>query len=92
MSPSLESLKALGEFSLERILNEDPITHALTLLGHIPAPHSNDKGSLKAIIRIEKTALNPEDAPRFFGPRSIIAKAELEESTDIVCQMMFRLV
>jgi len=82
------SLEALEKFTLERILNDDPITHALTILGNIPAPTSNNEdseGRLQAIIRIEKTALNPEDAPLFFGPRGLIKRAELEESTDIVC-------
>lgn len=81
--PSLTSLEALKKFTLERILNEDPITHALTILGNIPAP---DAGWVKAIIRIEKTALNSDDAPRFFGARGLLKKVELEESTDIVRQ------
>jgi hypothetical protein len=82
--PSLASPEALEKFTFERILNDDPITRALSLLGNIPAPN-DEGGRVKAIIRIEKTALNPEDAPRFFGPRGLITKAELEESTDIVC-------
>jgi m7GpppX diphosphatase len=79
------SLEALEKFTLERILNDDPVTHALTLLGNIPAPNT-EEGRVTAIIRIEKTALSPEDAPRFFGPSGLVKKAELEESTDIVCQ------
>lgn len=82
------SLEALEKFTLERILDEDPITHALTILGNIPAPTSNNnedsEGMFQAIIRIEKTALSPEDAPLFFGPRGLIRRAELEENTDIV--------
>src|SRR5258708_16082330 len=83
------SLEVLEKFTLERILDDDPITHALTILGNIPATTSNNnedsEGRLQAIIRIEKTALNLNDAPRFFGPRGLIKRAELEESTDIVC-------
>ena len=81
--PFLASLEALARFTLERILNDDPITHALTLLGSTPVP--NDEGRVNAIIRIEKTALHPEHAPQFFGPGGLIKKIELEESTDIAC-------
>jgi len=74
--------EVLKEFAFERILNEDPITHALVLLGNASAPN-NEEGSVKVIIRIEKTALNPKEAPYFFGPRGLIQRALVEESTDI---------
>ena len=80
---SIASLESLKNFSLERILNEDPFTHALTFLGNVPAPN-DEETKVKVIIRIEKTALNSEEAPCFFGHKGLIKKAELEESTDIV--------
>lgn len=88
---SIASLEALNNFSLEKILNEDPFTHALTFLGNVPAP-DNEEATVKAIIRIEKTALNSEEAPRFFGHKGLIKKAELEESTDIVRPTMLLLL
>jgi m7GpppX diphosphatase len=78
-----KSLSDLEKFTFERVLNEDPLTHTLILLGTFPRPEPSDE-PLKAVIRIEKTALNPGDGPRFFGANGIIKRVEVEGSTDIV--------
>ena len=76
------SLDALNKFKFERILNEDPLTHSITLLGNFP--ERDGLGDVPAIVRVEKTALNVNDAPHLFGERRSIRKVVLEESTDIV--------
>jgi len=77
------SLTTLKNFKFERILHEDPTTHSLALLGTLPA--SQIAGEIvQAIVRVEKTALNSNDASRFFGEDGLIIKFRLEESTDIV--------
>jgi m7GpppX diphosphatase len=76
------SFSALNQFVFERILNEDPLTHSLIVLGTFPSPDPDNQ--VKAIVRIEKTALNLGDGSKIFGDNGIIKKAQLEESTDIV--------
>jgi len=76
------SLDALNKFKFVRILNEDPLTHSITLLGNFP--ERDGLGDVPAIVRVEKTALNVNDAPHLFGERRSIRKVVLEESTDIV--------
>jgi m7GpppX diphosphatase len=78
-----KSLSDLNKFKFQRIINEDPLTHSIILLGTLPSPDSSE-GTL-AIVRIEKTALSAGDAPKFLGPESFLQKADLEGSTDIVC-------
>lgn len=78
-----KSLADLEKFTFERVLNEDPLTHSLILLGSFPRPELSD-GSVKAVVRIEKTALSPDDGPRFFGANGIIKRVDMEGSTDIV--------
>jgi len=63
-------------------LNEDPLTHSLTLLGKFPDPESPN-GKVKAVVRVEKTALDPADAPKFIAENGFIKRIELEQSTDI---------
>lgn len=77
------SLEALNKFKFERILNEDPLNHSLHLLGTFPGA-GVDNEQVSAIVRIEKTALNPTDATRFFGEMGLVQKVEVEGSTDIV--------
>ena len=77
-----KSLEALRKFTFERLLNEDPLYHSLTLLGEFPDPE-NPSGKVKAVVRVEKTALDPADAPKFFGESGFIKTIELEQSTDI---------
>ncbi|KDR82510.1 hypothetical protein GALMADRAFT_826736 [Galerina marginata CBS 339.88] len=79
---SPNSFEALNKFAFEELLNEDSFTHSLILLGTFPdANNANEK--IKAIVRIEKTALNPDDAPRFFGDNGLIRRADFEGSSDI---------
>lgn len=79
-----KSLSDLEKFTFERVLNEDPLTHSLALLGTFnPNPNLPDD-AVKAIIRIEKTALSPNDGSRFFGANGIVKRVEIEGSTDIV--------
>jgi m7GpppX diphosphatase len=78
------SLEDLSKYSFERLLNEDPITHSLILLGSLPDPELQG-GRVNAIIKIEKTALNPEQAQDFFAHDGLVKKVAVEGSTDIVC-------
>lgn len=79
------SLDKLCKFHFEKVINEDPLTHSLTLLGSFPAEDTTDSDRVKAIVRIEKTALHPERASSYFAPQSgLIRRVSLEESTDIV--------
>ncbi|EPQ54033.1 scavenger mRNA decapping enzyme, partial [Gloeophyllum trabeum ATCC 11539] len=52
-------LQALRNFRLERVLDEDPVTRALAVLGSLA---SDDGITVDAIVRIEKTALPPQFA------------------------------
>ncbi|KAH9918749.1 scavenger mRNA decapping enzyme [Epithele typhae] len=74
----ITSVTAIQRFQLERVLNEDPITHALTLLGQLPIGDSDE--SATAIVRIEKTALSGESAGSLL---SGIPTTRMIESTDI---------
>ncbi|KAF8879092.1 scavenger mRNA decapping enzyme [Gymnopilus junonius] len=77
-----KSLEALNKFTFEKLLNEDPLTHSLILLGNFPDPDNiNDK--ITAVVRIEKTALHPENGSDFFGEKGLVKRVELEGSTDI---------
>lgn len=79
---SPQSLSALSQFTFEKIINEDPSAHSLILLGTLPDPESGT--NVKAIVRIEKTALNADDAPNFFGENGLINRIQLGLATDIV--------
>lgn len=81
--PGPASLTTLKNFKFKRILNEDPTTHSLALLGTLPGPQIAGE-IVQAIVRVEKTVLNSNDASRFFGEDGLIVKFKLEESTDIV--------
>ena len=71
---NLDDLKA---FTFERVLNEDPVSHSLTILGSL--------GSSQAIIRIEKAALDAATAPKLLSKEGgLVQRADLEQSTDIV--------
>ncbi|EMD31964.1 hypothetical protein CERSUDRAFT_69043 [Gelatoporia subvermispora B] len=80
MSNSLADIDTLRSFHFDRLLNEDPITHALTLLGSFPAPEGA-QGRSPAIVRIEKTALLLERAGELLSQS--LRDARLIESTDI---------
>ncbi|KIM43029.1 hypothetical protein M413DRAFT_18208 [Hebeloma cylindrosporum] len=75
------SFSALSQFVFDRVLNEDPLTHSLIILGTLPSPDLDNR--VRAIVRLEKTALNAADSSKFFGDNGIIEKVQLEESTDI---------
>ncbi|KAF9465355.1 scavenger mRNA decapping enzyme [Collybia nuda] len=76
------SLEDFSNYRFERVLNEDPLTHTLILLGSLPDP-TRRNGRVNAIIRIEKTALDSEQADKFFAIEGLIKSLVLEESTDI---------
>lgn len=80
-SSSPKNLADLRHFQLERVLNEDPLTHCIALLGSL-AKEGQER--VQAIIRLEKTALEANNAARYFSPDGVIQRVELEESTDIV--------
>ncbi|KAF8228052.1 HIT-like protein [Tricholoma matsutake] len=80
------SLDKLTKFNFEKIINEDPATHTIILLGTLPDTQGQDDSGerVRAIIRIEKTALAPDQAKSFFsGENALVTRVELEESTDI---------
>jgi m7GpppX diphosphatase len=82
------SLDKLTKFNFESVINEDPVTHSITLLGTLPDAQgqSNPGERVRAIIRIEKTALAADQAKSLFsGENALLTRVELEESTDIVC-------
>ncbi|TFK27619.1 mRNA decapping enzyme [Coprinopsis marcescibilis] len=72
---ALAGLSDLQTFEFQKVINEDPASHALTLLGTLK--------TAQAIIRIEKTALNASDGQRFFGDDGLVQQVQREESTDI---------
>lgn len=74
-SVAITSLHDLRTFEFNTVLNEDPLTHSLTLLGTL-------KGQ-QAIIRVEKTALKASDAANFFSHDGLVQKIQLEQNTDI---------
>lgn len=73
-----KNVEDLQSFDFQKILNEDPLSHSLTILGSL--------GGSQAIIRIEKAALDVNEAPGLFcKDGSLIQRADLVQSTDIVC-------
>jgi len=67
----------LKAFKFERILNQDPVTHAISFLGTLP----NTEGvHVPAIVRIEKTTL-PESSAEGFA--QIVHDLEKIEHNDI---------
>ncbi|KAI1798380.1 scavenger mRNA decapping enzyme [Ganoderma leucocontextum] len=76
-------LTILKQFQFERVLNEDPITHALTLLGKLPLAGTSE--SADAIVRIEKTALSTDSAGDILTKS--LASSKLIEGTDIYTWM-----
>lgn len=78
------SLEDFSKYRFERVLNEDPVTHSLILLGSLPDPNLQD-ARVNTIVRIEKTALDLEQAKDFFAANGLIKKVKIEERTDIVC-------
>ncbi|GBE87666.1 scavenger mRNA decapping enzyme [Sparassis latifolia] len=74
-------LTSLRYFRHERILNEDPLTHALTLLGTFPQNGEGTGERAPAIVRIEKTPLRAELASELLS--DVLSSARLIESTDI---------
>lgn len=78
---SPQNLEDLRRFQFERVLNEDPLTHSIALLGSL-AKDGQDR--VQAIIRLEKTALEANNAARYFAKDGVVQRVELEESTDIV--------
>ncbi|KAG5638862.1 hypothetical protein H0H81_009415 [Sphagnurus paluster] len=79
------NLEKLNRFRFERVINEDPLTHSLILLGSLPGHSevSSDGEHVAAIVKIERTALDPENASDFFSDKGLVKRVALEESTDI---------
>lgn len=74
-------LKPIQGFRLTRILNDDPLAHALTLLGDVPSNAGTERS--QAILRIEKTALS-SDTGDSLSAGTLLNRLELEGHTDIV--------
>ncbi|KAI0341516.1 scavenger mRNA decapping enzyme [Trametopsis cervina] len=79
-SIDIEKLKA---FRFERLLNEDPVLHSLTLLGTIP---NNESTNLPAIVRVEKTPLPASSATTVIEEQ--LDNVQPIESTDIYTWML----
>lgn len=77
-----KTLETLRKFKFERILNEDTLTHTIIFLGSLPEPEG--EADVQAIVRIEKTVLDPAQIPSIFHSLSGVDKVQLEGSTDIV--------
>ncbi|KAI0077616.1 scavenger mRNA decapping enzyme [Panus rudis PR-1116 ss-1] len=71
-----ETQLSLKDFVFERVLNEDPVSHSLTLLGTLPRSGSREQ----AIIRVEKTAITEDAIPTLL---SDLSDVQLIENTDI---------
>ncbi|KAI0646139.1 scavenger mRNA decapping enzyme [Trametes meyenii] len=76
---STYDITVLKQFRFDRVLNEDPVTHALTLLGSLPV-HSTSE-HVQAIVRIEKTALTADYAAELLP--GLLKDSKLIEGTDI---------
>jgi len=75
----------LKAFKFERILNQDPVSHAVSFLGTLP----NAEGAHEpAIIRMEKTPL-PESSAKEFA--QIVHDVENIEHNDIVRRYSFQI-
>ncbi|KAI0674140.1 scavenger mRNA decapping enzyme [Trametes maxima] len=72
-------LTVLKQFRFDRVLNEDPVTHALTLLGSLPVDGTSEHA--QAIVRIEKTALTADHAAELLP--GLLEDSKLIEGTDI---------
>ncbi|KAI0353412.1 scavenger mRNA decapping enzyme [Trametes cingulata] len=72
-------LETLRQFQFERVLNEDPVTHALTLLGTLPKEGTSEHAP--AIVRVEKTALTADHAEQLLP--GLLKDTKLIEGTDI---------
>lgn len=77
----------LNKFTFERIINEDPATHSLALLGTLPLP-DDPQTRAQAIVRIEKTALDANKASFYFSSNvdnpSLLQRVQLAGRSDIV--------
>ncbi|KAI0251928.1 scavenger mRNA decapping enzyme [Lactifluus subvellereus] len=71
----------LDRFMFERVLNEDPATYSVALLGSLRPPGNSDGQEKTAIVRIERTAL-----PSFSD--GLISTVKFIESTDIYAWML----
>lgn len=67
----------LTAFNFERVLNQDPVSHAISFLGNLP---NKDGTREPAIVRIEKTALSESSAQEF---AQIVHDVEKIEHNDI---------
>lgn len=82
------TLDKLKNFQFDKVINEDPLTHSLTLLGTFPGTIDVQE-RVTAIVRVEKTALDPDTAGKLFAVDGLLKKVAFEESTDIVSPNLF---
>ncbi|TCD68153.1 hypothetical protein EIP91_011431 [Steccherinum ochraceum] len=73
-------LELLQTFQFERILNDDPATHSITVLGALAQHTDEGHGARTAILRIEKLPLPSAIAE---DPASSLSKFNATEHTDI---------
>ncbi|PAV23534.1 scavenger mRNA decapping enzyme [Pyrrhoderma noxium] len=72
----LGNLENLRGFVLERVLNEDPVSHFVTLLGTLPSP----VGPSAAIVRIERLPFPSDHTDKII---ELLQDIKFIESTDI---------
>jgi m7GpppX diphosphatase len=82
----------LNKFTFERVINEDAATHSLALLGSLPSP-DDPQTKAQAIIRIEKTALDVNNAPFYFSSNTdnpgLLHRTQLAGHSDIVRKFVY---
>jgi len=81
---TLTTLENLNTFKFERLINGDPESRFLLILGSFPHLLDSDgKTPANAIIRIEKTAFNISTASQILGGSGCIQRAELDKVTEV---------
>lgn len=78
-----QDLSFLTSFELKDIINEDPVTHSITLLGTLPTGASNERDV--AIVNLQKTAFDPKEVAQL---ASLLSTAALVECNDIYSWLM----
>jgi len=73
---TVRDLQFLKQFKFERILNEDPITHSLALLGKF----TEGEESSPAVVRIERSTLSAQSSDDFWKG---VERINIVESNDI---------
>ncbi|KAI0795654.1 scavenger mRNA decapping enzyme [Abortiporus biennis] len=76
---SISDLDYLKQFKFDRVLNDDPITHSLALLGTFPDPKDSSQ-ALPAVVRLERSSLSADLSSSLWDN---VSTTKLVQSTDI---------